>query len=197
MEAHVPFLIVGLGNPGREFKLTRHNIGFMVIDQLCKDHQIRLSRMQSKALVGSSILAGHKTILAKPYTYMNLSGNSVGGLMNFYKVGLANLIVVHDDLDLPLGTLRLRPDGGSGGQRGLASIIERLGTDKFARLRLGIGRPPGRMDPADYVLTRFSASEWQTVLLVLEQAAAAVGEFLEFGLETAMNRFNGRIEGGD
>ena len=197
MEPTTPHLIVGLGNPGRDYKLTRHNAGFMVIDQLCQDHAIRLSRMQSKALVGMGAIAGRKVIFAKPQTFMNLSGTAVGGLVRFYKVELSHLMIVHDDLDLPLGTLRMRPDGGSGGQRGLASTIERLGTDRFARMRVGIGRPPGSMDPADYVLTRFSVIEWDIMQRVLKEAAAAVSVFIEHGLETAMNRFNGRIEGGD
>jgi peptidyl-tRNA hydrolase, PTH1 family len=188
-----PFLMVGLGNPGREYRETRHNIGFMIIDKLCKAMAVSLTRMQSKALVGMGTLEGCKLVVAKPQTYMNLSGQSVSGLMRFYKVPLDQLIVAHDDLDLPLGTIRIRPGGGSAGQRGMASIIQQLGTQEFARLRLGIGRPPGQMDPAAYVLQRFSTSEQKMVDLVLDRALEAVRTFVREGLDMAMNQYNGNL----
>lgn len=190
------FVIVGLGNPGREYRFTRHNAGFMVIDFLCESLGIKLSRMQSKALAGSGVLEGRKIILAKPQTFMNLSGQSVSGLVRFYKIPLSNLLIIHDDLDLPLGTLRLRPGGGSAGQKGLASTIQQLGTQNFPRMRVGIGRPPGQMVAADYVLQDFSSADRQTLSLVLDRAEQAARIFVTDGLEKAMNQFNGNLPEG-
>lgn len=187
------FLLIGLGNPGREFRDNRHNIGFMLIDRLAVRLDARGMKLQSKAIVTNAIYAGNKLILAKPQTYMNLSGHSVQGLAHFYKLPLENLLVTHDDLDLPFGTIRLRPGGGPGGQKGVASAIERLGTKDFARLRLGIGRPPGRMDPADYVLQDFSRDEMKILSEVLDRAADAALTFVIEGLDKAMNKFNGDI----
>lgn len=188
-----PFLVVGLGNPGREYQGTRHNIGFSVIDRLCKAMGISLSRMQSKALVGFGTLEGCRVVVAKPQTYMNLSGQSVGGLVRFYKAPLEQLLVAHDDIDLPLGTLRLRPEGGSAGQKGMASIIQHLGTQEFARLRMGIGRPPGQKDAANYVLECFSPGEKELLDLFLDRAEAAVRTFLREGIMAAMNQHNGSV----
>lgn len=185
------FLIVGLGNPGREYRENRHNIGFMLIDRLSVRLDARMRRMQSKALLGSVSYQDAKVILAKPQTFMNLSGQAVQGLCHFYKLPLSNLIVVHDDLDLPFGTLRLRPGGGAGGQKGIKSTIERLGTPDFPRLRLGIGRPPGRMDAAAYVLQDFAKGDEQMLSETLDRAADAVLTFIEKGLDRAMNEFNG------
>ena len=193
-ETKLPYLVVGLGNPGREHRETRHNIGFMVIDTLCKSLGVSLNRMQSKALVAAAQVGGHKVILAKPQTFMNLSGQAVSALMRFYKVPPDQLIVAHDDLDLPLGTLRLRPGGGSAGQRGIASIIQQLGTQDFPRLRLGIGRPPGSMNPASYVLQRFSNADHELLDLVLDRGASAVQIFVREGLDTAMNQYNGSLQ---
>ena len=187
------FLLIGLGNPGREYKDNRHNYGFMLIDRLAVRLNARGMKLQSKAIVTNAIYEEHKLILAKPQTYMNLSGHSVQGLADFYKLPLENLLVSHDDLDLPFGTLRLRPGGGPGGQKGVASAIERLGTQDFARLRLGIGRPPGRMDPAAYVLQDFSRDEMNELSAILDRAADAALEFVINGLDKAMNKFNGDI----
>jgi PTH1 family peptidyl-tRNA hydrolase len=134
-----------------------------------------------------------KLILAKPQTFMNLSGQSVQGLAHFYKVPYTNMIVLSDDLDIPFGTIRIRASGGPGGQRGMASIIEKLGTKEFPRLRLGIGRPPGRMDPAAYVLQSFSKDEMQTLSEVLDHGAEAVLAFVTHGLNKAMNEYNGDV----
>ena len=185
------YLIIGLGNPGREYKDNRHNIGFMLIDRLAVRLNARGMKLQSKAIVTSGLYEERKLILAKPQTYMNLSGQSVQGLLNFYKIPAENLLVAHDDLDIPLGTIRIRPSGGAGGQRGMASTIERLGTQDFPRLRLGIGRPPGRMDPAAYVLQDFSRADLLIVSETLDRAADAVQEFVINGLNAAMNKFNG------
>lgn len=187
------YLLIGLGNPGREYKDNRHNIGFMLIDRLAVRLDARGMKLQSKAIVTSGLYEEHKLILAKPQTYMNLSGQSVQGLLHFYKILPENLIVAHDDLDLPLGTIRIRPGGGAGGQKGMASTIERLGTKDFPRLRLGIGRPPGRMDAAAYVLQDFSHADLLIVSETLDRAADAVLTFVTDGLNKAMNKFNGAV----
>lgn len=188
------FLLIGLGNPGREYKDNRHNIGFMLVDRLAVHLNARGLKLQSRAIVTSGLYEDRKIILAKPQTYMNLSGQSVQGLLRFYKIPPGNLIVAHDDLDLPLGTIRIRPGGGAGGQRGMASTIEYLGTKEFPRLRLGIGRPPGRMDPADYVLQNFSRADLLVVSGTLERATQAVLSFVTDGLNIAMNKFNGSVD---
>ncbi|HQL39358.1 MAG TPA: aminoacyl-tRNA hydrolase [Anaerolineaceae bacterium] len=187
------YLLVGLGNPGREYRDSRHNVGFMAIDRIASAWDIRLSRAQSKAILGNGVRLGKKVILAKPQTYMNLSGESVSALVNFYKIPKERLLVFHDDLDLPLGSIRLRPTGGSAGQKGIGSIIQKLGSQDFPRVRIGIGRPPGRMDPADYVLQSFSKDEEAVVRIVLDQVLESVEIFLEQGLEQAMNLYNGPV----
>lgn len=188
------FLIAGFGNPGREYANTRHNVGFMVIDSLCRKLDVSISKMQSNALTASYKDSQNRIILAKPQTYMNLSGKAVGGLLRFYKIPIEQLLIIHDDLDLPFGTLRIRPSGGSAGQKGLGSTIERLGSNDFARLRIGIGRPPGRMDPAGYVLQPFHKNETQHLETVLDTASEAVLSFIREGLEHSMNRYNGPVE---
>jgi len=192
METHnrAPFLIAGLGNPGQAYRHNRHNVGFMVADRLSARMGIVFSRMESNALVTKGEYQGRRIVIAKPRTYMNLSGKAVGALARFYKVPLENLLVAYDDVDLPLGMLRIRPGGGSAGQKGMGSIIERLGTQDFPRLRLGIGRPPGRMDAADYVLQDFSPTESEILGLTLEKAVDAILVFITEGLESAMNNFN-------
>ena len=194
MPPELSYLLIGLGNPGREYQTNRHNFGFMLIDRLAVRLGARGLKVQSKAIVTSAIYEDRKLILAKPQTYMNLSGQSIQGLANFYKLPLENLLVAHDDLDIPFGTIRMRPGGGPGGQKGIASTIERLGTKDFARLRLGIGRPPGRMDPAAYVLQDFSREEAKTLSELLDRAADAALEFVMNGLDKAMNKFNGTAQ---
>jgi peptidyl-tRNA hydrolase, PTH1 family len=186
-----PVLIAGLGNPGREYRENRHNMGFMLVDRLAQALSVLIGKVQFKALTGSGQYSGHKVILAKPQTYMNLSGQSISGLVRFYKIPLEQILVAHDDLDLPLGTLRIRPGGGSGGQKGIASTIEQLGAADFARMRIGIGRPPGQMDAADYVLQNFRGDEREIAAATLERAVKAAQAFIERGLDTAMNLYNG------
>jgi peptidyl-tRNA hydrolase, PTH1 family len=188
------FLLIGLGNPGREYANTRHNFGFMLVDRIAVRLNARGMKVQSKAIVLDARYEERKLILAKPQTFMNLSGQSVQGLAHFYKVPFTNLIVLSDDLDLPFGTIRIRASGGPGGQRGLSSILEKLGTKDIPRMRLGIGRPPGRMDPADYVLQNFSKDENQILSETLDRAADATLEFVSNGLNAAMNKFNGGIK---
>jgi PTH1 family peptidyl-tRNA hydrolase len=186
-----PFLIAGLGNPGRNFEHNRHNVGFMLVNCLATKLGERFSQVQSKALVAKANYLGERVILIKPQTYMNDSGKAVSSVVHFYKVPLENLLVAYDDVDLPLGMLRLRPMGGSAGQKGMQSIIERLGTDEFPRLRIGTGRPPGRKEAADYVLQDFPTDETDLVSDTLDRAVEAVLTFLQYGLERAMNSYNG------
>jgi len=193
---NAPFLLAGLGNPGREYRENRHNVGFMLVDRVCQEFGIKIGKVQSKALMGSGLILGQKVILAKPQTYMNLSGQSISGLVRFYKIPLSNVLLAHDDLDLPLGTLRMRPSGGSAGQKGVASTIEQLGTPEFARMRIGIGRPPGQMDSAAYVLQNFTQQEKEVLDLTLDRALKAIQLFVERGLETAMNQYNGGMKEG-
>ena len=185
------YLIIGLGNPGREYRETRHNVGFMLLDRLTVKLNARFTRLQSRALVASAHFQERKIILAKPQTFMNLSGQSVQGLMHFYKLPLENLLIAHDDLDLPVGTIRLRPDGGSAGQKGMMSTIERLGTDEIPRLRLGIGRPPGQMQAPDYVLQDFSKADLTIISETLNRAVETALAWVTDGLEAAMNKYNG------
>ena len=152
-------MVVGLGNPGPQYIRNRHNIGFQCVELFAQRHGLRLDKMQQRALMGSGFAAvdgaRYKVLVVKPLTYMNGSGEAVAPLARYYQVNPQEMIVVHDDLDLAAGKLRLRQNGSSGGQKGIKSIIERLGTAEFARIKVGIGRPPGRMDPADFVLQNF------------------------------------------
>lgn len=184
------YLIAGLGNPGQEYRASRHNVGFMAADRLAERLGTSFSRLESKALLAKADLNGNRIILAKPQTFMNLSGQAVASLARFYRVQHENLLVIYDDVDLPFGTIRLRPGGGSGGQKGMASIIERLGTQDFPRLRIGIDRPPGRMDAAAYVLQNFNPSEAEMLPMILDRAADAVLLFVTQGLAAAMTKFN-------
>ncbi len=185
------YLLVGLGNPGREYAQTRHNVGFRIADRLAGTLGVRFSRQQNQAFVASTARNGNKLVLAKPQTFMNLSGQSVSGLVRFFKVPLGNLLVCCDDIDLPMGTIRMRASGGSAGQRGMQSILEALGTKDIPRLRFGVGRPPGRMDAADYVLRNFDDFEEGTVPIIVEKAVQAALTFIDSGMTEAMNRFNG------
>ncbi|HEX2980670.1 MAG TPA: aminoacyl-tRNA hydrolase [Anaerolineaceae bacterium] len=191
-----PYIIVGLGNPGREYRGNRHNVGFMVVDRIAGEIGVSMTRLQQKALIAQGTFGGRRVILAKPQTFMNLSGQAVASLVKFYKTPLEQLIVIHDDLDLPLGTLRMRKNGSAGGQKGVLSTIERLGTQEFPRLRVGIGRPSGGIDPKDYVLHDFAPYEKATLDEVLDLAQAAVRTFIEKGLETAMNQYNRALDRG-
>jgi PTH1 family peptidyl-tRNA hydrolase len=188
-------LIVGLGNPGREYRSNRHNVGFSLLDRLGARHRLGgFTRRQGKALVTSGTIGEQPVVLAKPQTYMNLSGEAVGPLVRFFDVPLERLLVCFDEIDLPLGTLRLRPEGGSAGHGGMKSIIQRLGTEAFPRLRIGVGRPPGSKAAAGYVLKDFREDEYDLINLALDTAADAVECFLRDGLTAAMNRYNGPAE---
>lgn len=186
-------LIAGLGNPGREYAATRHNVGFMVIDRLARELGVVVEKKMFKALVGQGQLSEEKIVLAKPQTYMNLSGEAVGALLNWYKLTAADLVVIYDDLDLPPGRLRIRPGGGSGGHKGMQSIIQVLGTENFPRVRIGIGRPADPdFETADFVLSRFSPDEAEVIEKALDLAVEAVRSIVQDGVERAMNLYNRR-----
>jgi PTH1 family peptidyl-tRNA hydrolase len=186
-----PYLIAGLGNPGRAFERNRHNVGFMLLNRLSIKLGEKFGKVESKALVSKATYQGERVILVKPQTYMNNSGAPVSSLVRFYKIPLENLLVAYDDVDLPLGSIRLRPSGGSAGQKGMQSIIERLGTEEFPRLRIGTGRPPGKLDAADYVLQDFPAQETDLLNETLDRAIEASLTIIREGLDKAMNLYNG------
>ena len=189
-ENKLPFLIVGLGNPGAEFSHNRHNVGFMLLDCLADRLGESFSRLESNSLLTKAKYQDKRLLLAKPQTFMNLSGQAVSRLVKYYKIPLESLLIVYDDVDLPLESIRIRPNGGAGGHKGVASIIERLGTNEFPRLRLGIGRPPGRKNAAAHVLQNFTKEENVFLEVTLERAVDAVLVFVSAGLETAMNKYN-------
>lgn len=185
-------LIVGLGNPGKEYLFSRHNLGFMVVDRLAGDLDIRVNRSQFDSLTGDGTISGSRIMLAKPQTYMNLSGNSVAGLMRFYKLDIEDLIVIHDELDLEFDTVRIKKGGGPGGNKGVMSIINQLGSPDFIRVRLGIGKPPRKEMTEGYVLGRFSPEEMEKLPDILVRAADAVEAIIKSGLAAAMNQYNRR-----
>jgi len=182
-------LIVGLGNPGRQYAHNRHNVGFQCLDRLAQARGLSFAQRRAKASLVLGKIADVGVVLAKPLTYMNLSGQAVGQLVSFYKLSLEDILVIYDDLDLPLGTIRLRPEGGSGGHKGMRSIIEALGSQAFPRLRVGIGRPLDN-DAVSYVLSDFTADEQITLESAYEKVVAAVELFLREGIEAAMNAYN-------
>jgi PTH1 family peptidyl-tRNA hydrolase len=194
MNAETPFLIVGLGNPGLQYRNNRHNIGFLVIDFLASGISEKISRLEHQTIIAEGVLEDRKVFLAKPQTFMNVSGPPVARLVESYDVSPSKLLIISDDIDLPLGQLRLRESGGTGGHKGLRSIQERLGTQDIPRLRIGIGRPPGRTEPADFVLEDFSESERTEVEITIRLASDCVRCFLREGIQPAMTRFNRSIE---
>lgn len=183
------FLVIGLGNPGKKYAHNRHNIGFMAVDRLALAHDIALNRVQEKSIVGKGQIKGFQVMIAKPQTYMNRSGISVRKLTNFYKIEHDRIIVIYDELDLPFGAIRLRKKGGAGGHNGMKSIIQQLGQE-ISRLRIGIGRPPGKMDPAAFVLKDFQKEESLVLNEVLDDARVAIESFILDGIDLAMTRHN-------
>lgn len=186
------FLIAGLGNPGRQYDQNRHNIGFMVLDSLTEKLDLTFSRIESRALITKGFYKSKNLIIAKPQTYMNNSGQSLAGLVHFYKIELNHILIIHDDIDLPFGRIRLRPDGSSGGHKGMQSIIDKLGSQDLCRLRIGIGRPTGNKLAANYVLKRFSKNEIEELPFILDRSIKTLFCFLDEGVDQAMNQFNSK-----
>ncbi|NIJ10587.1 PTH1 family peptidyl-tRNA hydrolase [Saccharomonospora amisosensis] len=185
-------LLVGLGNPGPRYEGNRHNIGYLVLDELAARVGGKFKAHKSGAEVLQGHLAGRRAVLTKPRSFMNLSGGPVAGAARFFKIPAEGIVVVHDELDLPYGSVRLKFGGGAGGHNGLRSIAKSLGTGDFYRVRFGIGRPPGRMDPADFVLKDFSTTERKELALNIDLCADAVTELLGRGLAAAQNSFHTR-----
>ncbi len=186
------WLIVGLGNPGEEYANTRHNIGFRCVKELARRHSLAFDGKRAHARIAEGMIAGQRVALAKPFTYMNLSGQAVVGLRQWYKIASdSELLVIYDDSDLPFGTLRIRANGSAGTHNGMRSIVGQLGSQAFPRLRMGIGQPPPGWDIAKYVLGRFTREEEAQLAAIVERAADAVELMLREGLITAMNRYNG------
>jgi len=184
------WLVVGLGNPGPRYAGTRHNAGFLVADLLAERLHSRFKAHRGRADLVEGRLAGRPVVIAKPKAFMNLSGGPVASVSRFFKIPVERLIVVHDELDLDYGRLRLKAGGGDNGHNGLKSLRSALGSGEFFRVRVGIGRPPGRQDPADYVLKDFAVAERKELPFHVDRAADAVQTLLELGLDAAQNRFN-------
>ena len=194
MDTEAPWLVVGLGNPGREYAGHRHNVGFRVADLLASRMGARFGRHKrahAEVAEGRFGFGGPRVVLAKPLTFMNLSGAPVAALAQFYKVPVDNVLAVHDELDLPYGQVRAKRGGGEGGHNGLRSISKSLGTKEYARVRFGIGRPPGRQDPADYVLSDFGSAERRDLEFLVDRAADVAEAVVLEGVEWAQNKYHG------
>jgi len=185
-------LIVGLGNPGPRYRFSRHNAGFLVLDQLAQKHDMALSQRLFEALIGRGKIAGKSVIAVAPQTFMNLSGFAVRRILDFYRAEVADLIVIHDDMDLPFGTIRLKEGGGHGGHKGLISVIEQLGNPDFLRIRIGIGKPVIREMVDSYVLSPFSEEEMQTVPDIAATACDVVTEIVSSGVQAAIVKYHGK-----
>jgi PTH1 family peptidyl-tRNA hydrolase len=194
-KARATKLVCGLGNPGPEYQRHRHNVGFQVVDLLAERAGVEIRQRKFEGRIGHGTLAGSRGVFLKPETFMNAAGSSVASALRFYKISSGNLLVIHDELDLPFGRLQLKAGGGSGGHNGLNSLIDSLGTDEFVRLRLGIGKPEGpnaKERTVDYVLSNFTAEEQRTLGELVGKAADAADLWVREGLASAMNRFNRR-----
>ena len=183
-------LIAGIGNPSPEYALTRHNAGFMAVDKISSVSGIALSRKKHGSVYGRGVFGGEDVLLVKPLTFVNLSGTAVRSFLKYYPLEAAEILVIHDDMDIPLGKIRIKAGGSSAGHKGIESIIKEIGTDNFARLRIGIGSPAGRSRGVNYVLGRFSPAEKEVLEDVLESCVSAAEEIMARGPESGMNRFN-------
>lgn len=183
------FLIVGLGNPGKEYEQTRHNIGFKVVDNIAKEYNIEINRQKFKGVYGEGFIDNEKVILLKPTTYMNLSGDSVREVVDFYKLTNEDVLVIYDDISLDLGRLRIREKGSAGGHNGIKSIIAQLGTDVFPRIKVGVGQP--NVDLVNYVLGRFTKEEMAVLSKSIDASTKATREIIKSDVKKAMNQFNG------
>lgn len=185
-----PFVIVGLGNPGPEYKNNRHNVGFMVLDQIAEQLGERFARVKFESLIAQAHYGDERMVLAKPRSFMNLSGRAVSSLVRFHKLPAERLLLIYDDVDLPFESLRMRADGGAAGHKGMRSIIQSLSTQSFPRLRVGVSRPAGKMSTPKFVLQDFSKKEQEFLPIVLKDAADAALSFVSEGIDQAMNRHN-------
>jgi len=183
------FLIVGLGNPGKEYEDTRHNIGFKVVDNIAKEYNIEINRQKFKGIYGEGFIEGEKVILLKPTTFMNLSGESVRAVVDFYNLDNDKILVIYDDISLEVGTLRIREKGSAGGHNGIKSIIAHLGSDVFSRIKVGVGQPNG--DLIKYVLGKFTKEEVVVLSETIEASTKATRDIIKSDVKTAMNQFNG------
>ncbi|WP_172405983.1 aminoacyl-tRNA hydrolase [Acetivibrio mesophilus] len=183
-------VIVGLGNPGTKYENTRHNVGFDTVELLSRRHNIKITKLKHKALIGDGDIGGKRVILVKPQTFMNLSGESVREIIEWYKIPVKNIIIVYDDIDLAVGKLRLRPKGSAGTHNGMKSVIYQIQSDEFPRVRIGVDKPPEGWDLANYVLGRFSGDEKKKMEEVIESAADAIETIIKSGIDSAMNKFN-------
>ncbi len=182
------YIIAGLGNPGKEYTSSRHNSGYMALEYLAEKLSVKLNKLKFNSVYGDTSINGEKVMLVKPVTYMNKSGIAIAEIVKFYKIPIENLIVIYDDIDIPLSALRIRPNGSAGTHNGMKSIVESIGSE-FPRIRIGIGRND-EMDLADYVLQKFSSSEKDIVSPIIEKAAEAALEIIENGIDSAMQKFN-------
>lgn len=183
-------MIIGLGNPGTKYENTRHNVGFDTIDYISNQFGIKVSKLKHKALIGDGNIHGEKVILVKPQTYMNLSGESVREVVEWYKVPMSSIIIIYDDIDLALGSIRVRPKGSSGTHNGMRSVIYQIQSDDFPRVRIGIGRPPEGWELADYVLSKFNTEDRKIINDSIKNSAEAAAAIIKSGVETAMNKYN-------
>lgn len=183
-------IIVGLGNPGSEYEKTRHNTGFMVIDKIAEKYNIEIKKEKSKALIGMGEINGEKVMLVKPQTFMNLSGEAVRGIMDFYKESEDNLLIAFDDIDLELGNIRIKERGSAGTHNGMKSVVQNVGTTNFKRVKVGIGKPKGSMDLVNYVLGRFSDDELKILTESIEKAVEAIEIIVSGNVSKAMNLYN-------
>jgi peptidyl-tRNA hydrolase, PTH1 family len=191
--ASIQWVVAGLGNPGEQYARSRHNAGFMTIDRIAKANGVELSKRRFKGVTAEVTLAGQATMLVKPQTFYNLSGECLADLLGYFKIPAERLIVVHDELDIEAGRLRLKRGGSDAGNRGVRSVAEALATPEFIRIRIGLGRPPADEQSKDYLLRALTASERQSLASSLDRATSAVVEIIESGLERAMNRYNQRV----
>ena len=188
------YVIIGLGNPGAKYRSTRHNIGFETIDKLCFDYKIELKNHRKfRALVGEGRIAGKQVLLVQPITYMNLSGEAIRAILNFYKLTPTDIIVIYDDVNLPVGEIRVREKGSAAGQKGMINTITQLKTDEFLRIRIGVGSKPPGFSLADYVLSRFLKEEWEDMIQGITRAGDAAEMILREGAIATMNKFNSKL----
>ncbi|MCX7746273.1 MAG: aminoacyl-tRNA hydrolase [Clostridia bacterium] len=186
------YIVIGLGNPGARYEYTRHNVGFIAVDLLAQKYGIKISKIKHKAILGEGSIEGAKVVLVKPQTYMNLSGESVREVLDWYKAPIKNVIIIYDDIDLAVGKIRIRPKGSSGTHNGMRSVLYQIQTDEFPRVRIGIGKPPEGWQLADFVLSKFTQEEKRSIEEGITNGAEAASAIIKSGIESAMNKYNSK-----